>query len=694
MHAQPDNLERDGDRGRSLTSVSHRYYSGLRAYFYSGWTFLIPYLAAYLFYARMKWPVNPASGGEGLVKGISESAGALPSTAHSLLSTGVPCLLHVYWALHAIHVVLAIFAIRAWWRRDGEERGATSEAPEPGILPPPTVHRLPETVHRLLPWIFLGLLFYIPGVYFEFPADPWAHYARINEWSWLQAVTEHSTWTKSSYFMAYSLIGHITPLLSQLKWFDGYYSGCCLLLCWQYFRLSRATGLGERSSMIFVLLQSFLLGNNAFGFYRYYGTSSSLFAQLGAIALVRVVLEALSPRGEQSAQFAHRPLRCLASCCLLLALIAFNHLQGLGIAGLGIAAVVVWRLIEWRRTMIWWLAAGAITLSIFAIQWFPRQIALDEVYRPQGWLTGWYSFNLFEPSSPALERAGAILGLSGLINLIGGLFLTRRNCIAGWLTLMPVVALSLPFIAIPFSNAFASLENAEILVFQRLLFAIPAGLALCTFGAGVLTWGPTVKRKESLPISQSAHPWESPSSARHLIIHIPALIALAALGVLVIAPANGPSFNRMYNAMMSLPIDMGMQTTLVAANAFFAIEAASDRNPQIITTRGLGYVLGATGVKNVVNLDRLVPTTSAQRANIMLHQLSQAVDDKIPAVLLLPVTNELHTPLSYIGYLSLHWPPNELSIEFTGRQEREKTVKTLKYKKIERDHLTYYIYVP
>jgi hypothetical protein len=94
----------------------------LRAYFRSGWAFLIPYLAAYLLYAWLKWPVNPAAGGEGLVKGMSESAGALPSTAWSsppftfTLTSLVPCLLHVYWTLHAINLVLGGLALRAWWK--------------------------------------------------------------------------------------------------------------------------------------------------------------------------------------------------------------------------------------------------------------------------------------------------------------------------------------------------------------------------------------------------------------------------------------------------------------------------------------------------------------------------------------------------------------------------------------------------
>jgi hypothetical protein len=34
--------------------------TGLRRYFYSGWAFLIPYLAAYLLYYVTNWPVNAA----------------------------------------------------------------------------------------------------------------------------------------------------------------------------------------------------------------------------------------------------------------------------------------------------------------------------------------------------------------------------------------------------------------------------------------------------------------------------------------------------------------------------------------------------------------------------------------------------------------------------------------------------------
>ena len=152
-------------------STVHRQ---LVAYFRSGWAFLIPYLAAYLLYAWLKWPVNPVAAGSSPVDGgqLAVSAiGALPSTvppstgtpsaAYSLLSTGVPCLLH--WFLHALHLVLGALALRAWWKGSGTAvAGATDDGHETtnrtASSQPSTVHRqtvyrfpcpLPNTAHRV-----------------------------------------------------------------------------------------------------------------------------------------------------------------------------------------------------------------------------------------------------------------------------------------------------------------------------------------------------------------------------------------------------------------------------------------------------------------------------------------------------------------------------------------------------------------
>jgi len=237
----------------------------------------MPYLFAYLLYYVTKWPVNPVAAG----------------TAAQGIRSAVPCLLHVYWAFHAIHLIGAGCALWRGWA--GAKRAAISDKfsglsvsarPAPVPLTPSPL----SLITRLLPWLLLALIFYIPGVYLEWPSDPWEHLRRINEWHIDATVGAHSSWLKSSYFFTYSLVGQ-TSALTQLAWLDVYYTGICLLLCWQYYRLARACGMGDRASMVFVLLQALLFGNNVFSFYRYYGISSSIYAQLGAVALTRVVLE-------------------------------------------------------------------------------------------------------------------------------------------------------------------------------------------------------------------------------------------------------------------------------------------------------------------------------------------------------------------------------------------------------------------
>ena len=568
----------------------------LQNYFRSGWAFLIPYLAAYLLYAWLKWPVNPASGGEGLVKGMSESAGALPLLRLPSSVYRPPCLLHVYWALHALHLVLGALALRAWWKGSilnlqlqtssptfhAYSRTRTSAEPwdvskhqqgtgAPSAHLPPalrssassevgsaliwrfapwlllalrawwlgsTVLRSPFSVlQTVAPWILLGLLFWIPGVYLEWPSDPWEHLRRINEWRVLDTVTAHSSWVKSSYFIPYSLLSWCVGL-RQIFWLDFYYTGICLLLCWQYYRLARACDLGERAAMVFVLLQALLFGNNIFSFYRYYGISSSIYAQLGAVALTRIVLEtakhpqlslrsffslphfinrltvhrqphtalpssalrltahrqppalrssAPSEVGPDLPPTVSRPpstvqrssvYRLLLSVLCILPLIRYNHAQGLGIAGLGVGAVIVWRLIEWRRSALWWLIVTTLVINVLFLWLYPRP-AFVEIHRAQGFLNAWYGFNILNLTSSAGDRMLQIVSVFGLINLAAAFVLICRNHVTAWLTILPVAVMLLPCIAVPLEQVLAqAAEPDNVITFQRFFFSIPPCLAM------------------------------------------------------------------------------------------------------------------------------------------------------------------------------------------------------------------------
>jgi hypothetical protein len=589
------------------------------SYFRSGWAFLIPYLATYLLYAWLKWPVNPVAAGSSPVDGGQLAVSAIgaipstippstvtPSTAYSLLSTGVPCLLHVYWFLHALHLVLGALALRAWWKEssateagaaDDSENTANRATPsQPSTVnrSPSTVplrgHRPPSAMDRLwaaMPWLLLALLFYIPGVYLEWPSDPWEHLRRINEWRVLDTVTAHSSWLKSSYFIPYSLLSWATGL-RQIFWLDFYYTGICLLLCWQYYRLARACGLGERASMVFVILQALLFGNNIFSFYRYYGISSSMYAQLGAVALTRLAIEAASHPRLALCSFFSLPAaaaaltpadpapsiyRLLPPATLLLALTAFNHIQGIGLAGLGIGVAIAWRLIEWRRAALLWLSVAVVLLSIATVLWWPRHPSVDAVYRTQGWLTAWYGFD-FSWSSLAGDRAMHIFGAFGLANLVAGIILLRQNHVAGWLTVGPVVMLMLPCVALPIATRLAAASTSEILTFHRMFFAIPGGLALACC---LSRW----TAKLAVPSSDAV--------GRLLALGAVVLLAASLVGL---APAR-PAYNRLWNLVSAPPQDLQLGPLITLAESS-AANLRSVGNYRLVGPDAVAYILNAT----------------------------------------------------------------------------------------------------
>lgn len=402
--------------------------SALIAYFASGWVFLIPYVVIYWLYAWMQWPVLPDA------------------------TRTAPSLLTVYWGMHVSHVLLGAACLLGQCRRSGPwDTG--------------------EILRRGLPWLGLALLFYLPGAYLEWPSDPWEHLRRIAEWPAHAFVREHSASSKSFYFFAYSLLGDARGSLS-LGRLDLYYTGVSLLLAWQYFRLGRALGLERAWAYLFALGTTLMLGNSSFSFYRYYGLATTVYAQIGAVALTRLAFG--SAGGEKWLGRCGR----IAAVLALLALIGSNHVQGIGIAALGIAAVGFHRLAQWRPAALLVAGAALLVVSLAMLAWLPRHPLVSGEFRTEGWLSAWYGFQLTWPS-PASDRAQQIIGAAGVLNLLFGLLLLRRNHPAGWLTVLPVMALILPCVGLPLANILAAKGGSlEIVTFHRMLFAIPSGLAM------------------------------------------------------------------------------------------------------------------------------------------------------------------------------------------------------------------------
>lgn len=596
----PHQTSDGGFRGRGIGEW-------LQCYFRFGWAFLIPYLAVYLLYAWLKWPVHPQ--------------GAW---------TWVPALLHVYWFLHGLHVILGGLALRAGWRQH-------------------SVPGSPLVILRpVLPWMLLGVLFFVPGIYWEFPGDSWEHYMRINDWSLCAVIRDNSGWLKSSYFLAYSFVGAL-PAARQIFWLDFYYTGMCLLVCWQYYLLAREIGLAREAALLFVLLQALLFGNSLFSYYRYYGLASTMPAHCCALALIRLgVRHCPSVRtGRLRASLTNSTLQGAGSMALLAALMIFNHPQALGLAFLGLIAVAVWQVGEWKRSALIWLAGGVVVASLAMIAWWPARPALHEIYRSTGWMTPWYGFGIFSPDSPAGQRGLQVLGAFGLLNLAAGVWLLRRNHPAGWLTVTPVLALLCPLFAIPFATMLLRSSPEYIVVFSRMLLGIPAGLALVV-------------------VFQQLAPRLAPAADRvPEALKIPSWPILpVCLAVLLVLPAGAPSHNRFWHAIARTPADLALHPVMADFSrpelARFRLPAA----PHFVTTDGLGFAAHASGFNTVAFNDRLIghpqlktPAAGAEQRDRYLNgPLSREV------MILAPAAGMLHSPASLAGHLSGHWFPQEVAL--------------------------------
>lgn len=640
----------------------------LISYFRSGWAFLIPYLAVYLLYAWLKWPVNPVAAGSSSVGGGQW--------------TVVPCLLHVYWTLHAIHLVMGAIALRTWWigsgvpvtgATDNSEKTANRATPSQ----PSTVNRSPSTVplrgnrpplamDRLwpaMPWLLLALLFYIPGVYLEYPADTWEHLARINEWGFASHIFDHSAWNKFSYFFAYSLrLPTNTPSAHKL-FLNIYISFVCLLLCWQYYRLAYSLGFSACTALIFVIIQSLLFGNNLFSFYRYYGLSSTIFSQIGAIALVRITLNT----AEWVIANDHNKLQKVVAAYLfgalpLMAMIYLNHSQSFAVAAAGVTAVVLWSSIAKWRAARYWILLGLLALNLAAFLFMPRDPLLDSNYRANGWLTSYYGFNLLSTiPGGAGARSIDILGILGLVNLaLGFLLVGYKNSIVGWITIIPVLGLTMPVVAIPLANALAHYEINSIITFHRVLFGVPAGLALVEFTS--LTWR----------VLRIQYP---------KLEHFPASISLIiGLAIFQIMPLRTPFSNRLWNCFSIVPNDLQL-THLVHETE--VIRSIPD-NSRLIAMEGIvfpAFALGDRKNNSYLGGRLILPDYSpAKHASKLFSQITDLTTWRQSSILLLSTKRNLYSSVSFSGLVSGHWMPNQVAIDSIATQELENAARNLGWK--------------
>ena len=650
----------------------HKLSVGLRRYFYSGWAFLIPYFAAYALYAWLKWPTNPIGTDAQIIEGPFEYI------ENSSASLQPPCLLHVYWTLHFAHLLLGVLAL--WgYRRFSDVQLSFS------------FH-----LQRFAPWFCLTLIFGIPGIYLEYPGDTWAHYARINEWGVTDWVTQHSTWTKSSYFLAYTLSTEIA-FLGKLTNLNTFYTGCCLLLCWQYYRLARTANLKRNSATIFVLLLSVLLGNNTFGFFRYYGISSSIFSQIGAVAICRIVLAHLIPLGIRQISFNVNYLRdfivkLFIPVSLLFGIISINHIQGLGIAILSVAAIGAWNLSQMKSIVVWISIFCLIGFNLAAVGLRSGTEPLASIVSMATWFNHWYGFNLFSPSTQAFVRTAEIVGFIGSLNLVAGVLLIRRNHIIAWLTLFPLFALAMPMVAVPLASLLShhNADSENILTFHRMLFAIPPGLALVAFTTYILDSRKYRDRYRSKTTNQPLTPVGGLSSlSLKLRTNLSMLVVILALLILVVTPPAWPSYNRLYHTLVRTPDDLNLQLSLDK------ISAISPGIPRPSSSQSLAIAQQVYASRDGTDdhSDGNFRVISYGKANSELTHDPLEFLKHFPHSIIIPSSGtELFTPASQIGSISRHWLPQRTAIARMGGPEILNAAAKLGYEASTAGTITIYLH--
>lgn len=310
---------------------------------------------------------------------------------------------------------------------------------------------------------FLGLtaLFLIPGVYLEFPSDPWEHYRRILSWEFSGSIRDNPIWTKFSYFFGYSLLGNVDSNSLSLNLYSAFWQ---LLLSIQFYRLAFKLFQSQPFAMLQVLGVLVLFGHNVHSF-RYYALSST---PLAFCAFLELALLALSN------QFT------VLQWILGLLLIVFNHTQELLLLGVFTLGLFLYR--KWNKSKVsvprLFLFFTLTILSTWAfLKWTPLSswvnhgwLNHERIYDPftRGYISKIGTFRLWNIPGHYFQT----LGVHGIASLCLALLYFKKNPLLSTLTLLPVALCLFP----PFVLILTSLT--EVSNTYRVLYAFPTSFML------------------------------------------------------------------------------------------------------------------------------------------------------------------------------------------------------------------------
>ena len=317
------------------------------------------------------------------------------------------------------------------------------------------------------------------------------------------------------------------------------------------------------------------------------------------------------------------------------------------------AAIAAWRLVEWKRSALAWLLVAVLVLSAAAVHWLPRQPAIDQAFRPSGMLNSIYGFNIFALHSVAGDRMLQILGLFGVVNLAAALILMRCNHVVAWLSLMPVLAMSVPFVSIPFAGILSTPNWSGVIAFIRMFLAIPAGLAVVTVARRLISSSALAGSKPALDGMAYA-------------------LALSCLLMLNLIPPASPFYNRFWQALLDPPRDLCLadswtdfyRFTKFANYAPHEVFAGTPAMDWMMATERQVVLTAFDGERTYYN-NGSIPSVCLGRIRTSFSN----PDVKEHLVVLVIDPTSLYTTRSFAAVCSGHWLPQEAIFAAAGAKE-------------------------
>jgi len=314
----------------------------------------------------------------------------------------------------------------------------------------------------LLFWVFLFLLFLIPGAYLEYPSDPWEHFRRIFSWQAGGAISQYADDIKNKffYFWSYSLIGWL-PIPNRRIGLDILSALTQILVCFSLFRLLLVLNLSKAVARLCILGFIFLFGTNVFGL-RYYALSSTPFAYVAYLEALTVFIEALKRKNFQY-------ISILIPITLF---IYFNHKQELIFLSLSLFVITFYFLYFWlskegkkkaRRSLYILFFIGMVSgylLMHLLPEWSQKMLP--------GQITYFGSFNLWLYKKFYLET----IGVYGLLGILFAVVFFRRHSLLFLISLAPIFSLLFPPSALLISKV---LPDGYLT--YRILYAFPLAVA-------------------------------------------------------------------------------------------------------------------------------------------------------------------------------------------------------------------------